>query len=112
MPVPPVSKEPEIALVRWGILMLPGGQMYLSGLRQDREAKGRTTTALVSIDAAAGAAETESGRRYRLVGPPDDGTALEVACMSWGRIQAAYAQPMTAEEAELMLEGSPSSFVM
>jgi hypothetical protein len=111
MPAPPVDEEPEVALVRWGILMHPSGDMHLAGLRADREAKGRISTALVRIGAAAGEAETRSGRRYRLLGAPDDSVAFQVACISWGYVNAVVMCPISAEEARLRLEEPPSSFL-
>ena len=111
MPAPPVDEEPEVALVRWGILMHPSGDMHLAGLRADREAKGRISTALVRIDAAAGEAETRSGRRYRLLGEPDDDIAFEVAVIAWGYVNAVVTYPISAEEARLRLEEPPSPFM-
>lgn len=107
----PVSEEPEVTLVHWGILMLPGGDMYLTGLRADREAKARTTSPLVQFDAAKMEAETQSGRHYNLKGPPDDNTAFEIACVSWGYVTAACSYPVSAEEAQLRLEEPPTHFV-
>lgn len=111
MTAAPVDKEPEVTLIRWGIVMAPDGNMHLAGLRADREAKGRTSTPLRWLDCSAMEAGTMSGRRYRLQGPPDDGIAFQVVIVSWGLPAALATHPVTAEEAQLRLEEPPTHFV-
>lgn len=111
MTAAPVDEEPEVTLVRWGIVMAPDGEMHLAGLRADREAKGRTSTPLRWLDCSAMEAGTMSGRRYRLHGLPDDGIAFQVIVISWGLPTALATCPVTAEEARLRLEEPPTHFV-
>lgn len=76
--VAPVSEEPEVTLVHWGIMRDPYGYR-LVGYRADT-LRGRITSPIVAFEGLSRTAETESGRVYHLRGPSDYPAAWLVAC--------------------------------
>lgn len=65
----PVTKEPDVALVRWSVLEIDPGDRHLCGY-STRNREGRVTSVLVAFDPAAPAFTTSTGRVYRLEGAP------------------------------------------
>lgn len=74
--VKPVSEEPEVTLVHWGIMRDPYGYR-LVGYRADTK-RGRVTSPVVALEGLTRTAETESGRIYHLRGDPDHKAAAMV----------------------------------
>ena len=77
MTVRPVLEEPEVVLIRWGIM-----QQNLQGYRlvgiHAATGRARITSPLVAFEGLSLTAETESGRIYRLRGPADDQAAAQM----------------------------------
>lgn len=71
--VVPVSEEPDVTLVHWGIMRDPYGYR-LVGYRADTK-RGRVTSPIVAFEGLTRMAETESGRVYHLRGEPNDKAA-------------------------------------
>ena len=64
-----INAEPGIVLIRWRVLQTDQGHRHLVGARED-DFDGRVSTAIVSFDVPKQVAVTQSGRIYRLSGPP------------------------------------------
>jgi hypothetical protein len=105
----PVSERPEIVLADWHVfeVQLPGldaRTRHFAGQNMtDRE--GRTSSAIVTFDAATGRGVTQSGRVYQLIG----GTGLrgdrEYTWNRWKSInKAADVVDVTAEIENLMAD--------
>lgn len=68
-----VDNEPEVTIVKWGIMQDPVGFRIVgihAGTRQ-----GRVTSPIVEFDEHARTARTASGRLYHLSGEPNDDVA-------------------------------------
>jgi hypothetical protein len=65
----PVGEEPIIDLIFWSIWRTERSEIHLVGIRPE-SMTGRVSSALSSIDATSRNAITQSGREYRLIGPP------------------------------------------
>lgn len=66
---PPVSDQSSITLTRWSVKETHTGERHFVGYNLE-DCEGRVSTAIRSFDQTTGFGITESGRVYRLVGPP------------------------------------------
>ncbi|CAG9236638.1 conserved hypothetical protein [Paraburkholderia caribensis] len=78
----PVSIEPEITLVEWRIMETELGERHFVGSRMDRRS-GRVSGAIVTFDLERRVGVTISGRVYRLVGPPSQGSDADYVWSVW-----------------------------
>jgi hypothetical protein len=68
----PVSEQPEECLTRWRISRAPDGERQFVGLRANGHTI-RLSSPIVQYDPQTQTGQTVSGRRYRLIGPPQRG---------------------------------------
>lgn len=66
----PVADEPVATLQRWQVMILPNGDRHFCGFLAN--GKVRISTPIVEFDADTQTGKTQSGRYYRLDGPPSD----------------------------------------
>lgn len=71
---PPVEAQSRVEVHCWRLLRAPSGSLHLVTLRSQNEEGGtvravRVTSAITSVDEAAGVVMTSSGRQYRLIAP-------------------------------------------
>lgn len=78
----PVSIEPDITLVEWRIMETERGERHFVGNRMDRGC-GRVSSAIVFFDLERRVGMTLSGRVYRLVGPPGQGSDADYGRSVW-----------------------------
>ncbi|KXV09517.1 hypothetical protein CR51_10205 [Caballeronia megalochromosomata] len=64
-----VSEESEITLTEWRIFEVDDGQRYFVGTRPET-LSARVSSAIVKFDVASRKGITQTGRTYKLVGPP------------------------------------------
>lgn len=95
----PVSEEPEVALVSWGIFVDVFGDPRLVGAPIGTT-RGRISSAVQYFDAYTMTAVTASGRTYRLVGPADHMTAIAIVSAMRG-LSHGLRQWMTTEDLAL-----------
>lgn len=89
---PPPEDEPSTEVHSWRLMKAPSGELHLGTLR-DRQADRavvRLTSALARFDMAAHAVTTASGRRYVLIGPPEN-RPLETMAIRNGAAQLGLA---------------------
>lgn len=65
---PPVAEEPEITIINWSVMELPGDIRKFVG--QDANGDGRVSSAIVKFDKRNRKGVTKSGRKYKLEGQP------------------------------------------
>ncbi|WP_198419757.1 hypothetical protein [Geomonas edaphica] len=66
---PPVSEQPCIYLIRWSIMETEKGTCHFVGYNSGNS-EGRVSTPIETFDLATVRGVTQSGRIYKLVGPP------------------------------------------
>jgi hypothetical protein len=80
-----VDEEPHARLQRWGVMADFSGYR-LVGIHAGT-GRGRVSSPIVAYDSHARIVETESGRRYHLVGDPDPdmaATIIRIHAARWG----------------------------
>lgn len=102
---PTVDEQPQVEVDSWRLLRAPEGTLHLVTLRALSEQGGtvRVTTPITVVDQEAGIVTTSSGRRYTLMGPPEDrhierellltgairlgmGAAVDVSVLAWDQV--------------------------
>lgn len=108
MPVKPVGEEPEVAILKWGIMRDLAG-FRLVGFRADTLG-GRVTSPIVEFDEHARIAVTATGRRYHLSGEPDPTAAallIRMHAIRWGLSEGDVAM-VDVSEVALALAPKPA----
>ena len=77
MAVKSVTDEPEVVLIRWGLMQQNMLGYRLVGIHA-ASGLARVTSPIVAFEGLSLTAETESGRIYRLRGPSDDEAAARM----------------------------------
>ncbi|MHA6642733.1 hypothetical protein [Mesorhizobium sp. A623] len=108
MTAAPVSIEPEVTIKAWAFVMHCGGDIHLTGLRDNR--KARVSSAVESFDRETMTATTISGRKYHLEGMPFDRLGIMLARLHWGSEEAEGCKIVSPEDVELALSPAPSPF--
>lgn len=102
---PTVGEQPLVEVHSWRVLRAPERSLHLVTLTGLSEQGGtvRVTSAITAVDQDAGIVTTSSGRRYLLMGPPEDrdlqrellrngavrlgmGTAVDVSVLAWDQV--------------------------
>lgn len=83
----PTAVQPSLTLTKWSVREVPniagnGVDRVLVGYCVENR-EGRTSRAIQSIDFKAMVCISESGRAYRLQGPPGDDPDAEYVFLSW-----------------------------
>lgn len=78
---PSPDQQPEAILRNYRVYSADDGH-HFAGLNEVT-GKGRVSTAIVTWDPDTMTGTTQSGRRYRLEGPPDDTGVAQVAWVTW-----------------------------
>jgi hypothetical protein len=81
----PVTEQPELTLVQWGVRQLPDGSRSLVGWCIEN-AEGRVSSAIHEFDQESLRGRTASGRVYQLQGPPGHDPDAEYVWARWLRI--------------------------
>lgn len=102
---PSVEAQPRMEVHSWRLIRTPEGRLHLATLRGLSEERGtvRVTSAITAVDRQSGIVTTESGRRYALIGPPEErdfersllqggavrlglGDAVDVSVFAWDQV--------------------------
>lgn len=89
---PAAQDEPSMEVHSWRLIKAPSGELHLGTLRDHQPGRAvvRLTSALAAFDMAARAVTTASGRRYLLMGPPEN-RSLECMAIRNGAAQLGLA---------------------
>jgi hypothetical protein len=87
-----LSAEPEIRLIDWRIMETDRNERHFIGARLD-DGSGRVSTAIVEFDPDGMIGVSQSGRVYRLVGPPGWNENADYVWSAWRAVNrvACYA---------------------
>jgi hypothetical protein len=81
----PVEEQPNLALIRWRIMLLHDGEHQFVGRVVENPGESKITSELKAFDIAQMRGTTATGRVYQLQGPPSHDSHAKYVWERWRR---------------------------